>query len=130
MRLVTNDLRKAGVKIRTGNEKNTGITKEDRERTDAIVQRYSNSVFSNHIGKIKTDPVELQYGKGFKPIQPPRILVPFHYQERLARHLEKLREEEVIEDIDPREPIDCLLNVSISDKKEERDQAEHRCEAT
>ena len=32
-------------------------------------------------------------------------------------HLQKLREDGVIEDVDPREPIDCVLNIALSEKK-------------
>ena len=32
-------------------------------------------------------------------------------------HLRKLKKEDVIEDVNPAEPIDCILNVAISEKK-------------
>ena len=60
---------------------------------------------------MKIKPVKLEYERGFRPIQPPRFAVPYHYHERLSRHLQKLREDGVIED------VDCFLNIALSEKK-------------
>ena len=43
--------------------------------------------------------------------------MPYHYQERLATHLRKLKAEDVIERVNPAEPVDCILNIAISEKK-------------
>ena len=61
--------------------------------------------------------VKLKYEDGFKPVQPARYPVPYHYQERLATHLRKLEAEGVVEKVNPAEPIDCILNIAISEKK-------------
>ena len=68
---------------------------------------------------MKIKPVVLQYDKDFRPTQPPRYPVPYHYQEKVAQHLRQLKAEGIIEDVDPSEPIDCVLNVAISEKKTE-----------
>ena len=47
-------------------------------------------------------------------MQPPRIPVPYHYRDRLTVHLQKLKSEDIIEDVALSEPIDCVLNVVIS----------------
>ena len=81
------------------------------------VERYMGSVFSEQIGKMKVKPVELQYEAGFRAVQPARYPVPYHYQERLTTHLKKLKKEGVVEDVNPAEPTDCILNIAISEKK-------------
>ena len=85
--------------------------------TMAIVKRFHNTVFLPGIGCIKTEPVKLAFEKDFKPIQPPRRGVPYHYQERLADHLELMEREGAIKPIDPREEVNCTMNVVITDKK-------------
>ena len=110
-------LRDAGIHVRTEKPASTPISEQDKATTMAIVQKYTGSVFTDTIGKMKTRPITLQYDEGFKPIQPPRYPVPYHYRERLTNHLEKLKAEGVIEDVEPSEPIDCVLNVAISEKK-------------
>ena len=62
-------------------------------------------------------PVTLQYERGLKPTQPPRYPVPYHYQDKLTTHLQQLTREGIIEDVHPAEPVDCILNLSISEKK-------------
>ena len=61
--------------------------------------------------------VVLEYNPGFKPIQPPIRSVPYHYREPLSQHLNLMRREGVIEDVNPIKPIDCVLNVDITEKK-------------
>ena len=41
----------------------------------------------------------------------------YHYQERLATHLRKLEAEGVVERVKPAEPVDCILNIAILEKK-------------
>ena len=61
--------------------------------------------------------MKLRYKDGFKPVQRARYPVPYHYQERLATHLMKLKAEDVIKRANPAEPVDCILNITISEKK-------------
>ena len=84
----------------------------------AVVDKFKGTAISDKIGKVRVKPVKLEHEQGFRPVQPPRFAVPYHYQERLSKHLEKLREDGVIEDVDPREPIDCILNIALSEKKQ------------
>ena len=63
------------------------------------------------------DPVVLEHEPGFKPIQPPRRSVPYHYRKPLSKHLDLMRREGVIEDVDPNKPIDCVMNAVITNKK-------------
>ena len=68
-----------------------------------IVANFTGPVFTDRIGKMQTRPVVLQYETGFTPTQPPRYPVPYRYQERIAEHLQKLKAEGVIQDVDPSE---------------------------
>ena len=43
--------------------------------------------------------------------------MPYHYQDRLTDHLELMEKEGAIEPVDPREEVDCTMNVVITDKK-------------
>ena len=83
----------------------------------ATVDKFKGTAISDKIGKVKVKPVRLEYEQGFRPIQPPGFAVPYHNQELLSKHLQKLRDDGVIEDVDPREPIDCILNIALSEKK-------------
>ena len=89
----------------------------DKTATMAIVKRFHSTVFFPGIGCIKTEPVKLAFEKDFKPTQPLRRGVPYHYQERLADHLELMEREGAIKHIDPREEINCTMSVVITDKK-------------
>ena len=46
-------------------------------------------------------------------------IIPYAYQPKLSAHLRNLRRDKVITDVDPSEPIDCILNVTICEKKTE-----------
>ena len=83
----------------------------------ATVGKFKGTAKSDKIGKVKVKPVRLEYEQGFRPIQPPGFAVPYHYQELLSKHLQKLRDDGVIEDVDSRETIDCILNVALSERK-------------
>ena len=114
---IPNMLRRAGKKIDTRKPEIKGFSAEEKKKTMKIVNYFKGSVFSDRIGLIKTPPVELQYEKGFKAVQPHRYGVPYHYQARLDEHLDRLTAEGIIEDVEPREKVDIVLNVAISEKK-------------
>ena len=114
---VPDRLREAGIKVDTEKRVMYKIPEAGRKEAEHIVHEYTGSVFTDRIGAMKVPPIILQYEKGFRPTQPPRYPVPYHYQGRLATHLKQLTKEGVIEDVHPAEPIDCTLNLSISEKK-------------
>ena len=110
--------RAIGFKVDTGKRKEEEIKHEEKEAAMLIVQQYHNTVFLPGIGCIKTKPIEFNFEDGFSPIQPPRRGVPYHYQSQLSKHLSMMRQEGAIEDVNPREAVDCVMNVVITDKKE------------
>ena len=110
-------LRAAGFTVNTSRGRAEEIKQEDREEAMSIVKSFHNTVFLPGIGCIKTDPVKFSFDKNFKPIQPPRRGVPYHYQSRLSEHLEMMRKEGAMEDVNPREVVECTMNLVITEKK-------------
>ena len=107
----------AGVIVRTGTKVLPRIDQKEKDRAWGIVNLHKVSVFMPGVGKIKVESVVLEHEQGFWPVQPPRRSVPYHYRERLSKHLAMMRREGVSEDVDPREPIDAVLNLVITNKK-------------
>ena len=116
---IPDKLRKAGVTVCTQKPANPEIPTEVKREAQKIVDEFTGPVYTDRTGKAQTTAVTLQYESGFKPTQPPRLPVPYHYQERVAAHLRKLKSEDIIEDVDPSERIDCVLNIVVSEKKTE-----------
>ena len=110
-------LRKAGIEVRTEKPVSEALPEDTVSAAMRIVHNFTGPVFTDRIGHVKTRPVVLQYEENFKPIQPPRYPVPYHYQEKIAEHLRKLKKEGVIEDVDPAESVDCVLNIAVSEKR-------------
>ena len=109
-------LRQAGIPV-SSPEIRTVHEPIDRSAAEKIAAQYTGTVLTDKVGSMRIRPVKLRYEADFKPTQPPRYPVPFHYKDRLSTHLDKLRREGVIEDVDPSQPIDCVLNIAISEKK-------------
>ena len=110
-------LRKAGKEVITESPPLHKVKTKGKEEAMRIVNRYKGQVFMDKVGKMKMEAVKLQYEAGFKPVQPARYPVPYHYQERLATHQRRLEAEGVVEKVKPEEPIDCILNIAILEKK-------------
>ena len=104
------------VKVETSRPTPEKVPSNERQRIQDIVEEYKSSVFSGHIGKMKQEPVHLDYVEGFSPKQPPYRPMPIHYQAKVSEHLEFLRKESVIEDVDPKDSYECVMNVVITDK--------------
>ena len=98
-------------------EKPETISKEAREKTMETVQSFKGSVFQEKkVGKLKIQPVSLPSDPSYRATQPPFRNVPLHYQKKVSELLQFLRENDVIEDVDPKEIHKCILNVVITDK--------------
>ena len=95
------------------------VTEVDKSVAMRLVHKSTGSVFSDRTGRMKIPPVKLEYEEGFVPTQPHRQVIPHAYQPKLSAHLRNLRRDQVITDVDPSEPIDCILNVTICEKKTE-----------
>ena len=115
---IPDKLRKAGIRVETSRLPNVEISEKEKNSSLQIVNRHIGLVFSDRVGCLQTDPVKLQYEPNFVPVQPPRYGIPYRYQDRVSAHLKNMRRDGVIEDVDPAEVVDCVLNVAISEKKE------------
>ena len=110
-------LRRTGKQVSTKKPDTHAIDEETKQEAQAIVDAFKGTVLTERIGDMNIKPIQLQYEEGFRPIQPARYPVPHHYREQLTTHLTKLKKEGIVEDVNPSEPIDCVLNIAISTKK-------------
>ena len=112
-------LRKSlNIDVQTMPKKTFTISKQEKELCMEIVNKYKGTVFNDHkIGKVLTKPIHLEFEQDFIPVQPNYRPVPIHYKTKVSKHLQFLREQDVIEDVDPSSTFDCVLNVVITEKK-------------
>ena len=85
-------LRKAGKEVITKRPPLHRVKTKGKEEAKRIVNGYKGPVFTNRVG-MKVEEVKLRYEDRLKPVKPARYPVPYHYQERLAKHLKKLEGE-------------------------------------
>ena len=105
------------VEVTTKRPNTPEISQECKNKTMALLQTYKGSVLSdNKIGKLQCQPVSLPSNTHFQPTQPPFRNIPIHYQGKVSNLLTFLRENDVIEDVDPKEIHDCVLNTVITEK--------------
>ena len=77
------------VKIETSHGTSAKISDAARKEINKLINKYKGLVFKeNGIGKIKCDPIHLDYDK---PTQPPFHNITLHYQKEVSNHLEFLR---------------------------------------
>ena len=81
------------------------------------MKKYMGLFFSERIGYMKVTPVQLECEQKFKLVKPAHYPVPYYYQNRLGEHIKKLRKERVMEDVHLAEPVYCILNLAILEKK-------------
>ena len=93
------DLQSAGIKINA----NRGATKEvdadEEQRIEQIVSKHE-PMFSG-IGLLKGEDVKFDIDPAIEPVAEAFRGVPLAYQDRLSDHLQVLRDNEKIEDVDP-----------------------------
>ena len=107
---------KLGVEVKTSRPPPDTVPAEEQARVHQLVEEFIGTVFSDKIGCIKTSPVVLDFDPKHKPTQPPYRPIPLHYRDRVSAHLDKLKEEGIITDVDPRKSYDCVMNTVITDK--------------
>ena len=106
------------IDIQTEPTETSSISKQGKDKCMEIVSTHKGSVFNEHkIEKIKTNPVHLDYRDDFTPTQPNYRPIPLHYKSKVTKHLQFLREQGVIEDVDPTITHKCVLNVVVTEKK-------------
>ena len=105
-----------GVTVVTNKPPPEPVPADEQARVLQLVDEFKGTVFTDKIGCMKTSPVVLDFDPKFKPTQPPFRPIPIHYREKISEHLQKLREEGVITDVDPRKPYECVMNTVITEK--------------
>ena len=94
------------------------VEKVELEKVMETVRKCKGVVFNGqNIGKINCEPIHLEYESDFKPEQPRFRNVQINYQPKVSKLLDFLRKQDVIEDVDPKDNYDCVMNVVVTDKK-------------
>ena len=105
------------VTVTTGRDVLPRIDPKEKAQAWGIVNGHRAGAFRPRVGKLKMKLVVLEHEPGFRRIQPPRRWVPYHYREQLSQHLDLMRKEGIIKDVDPKEPVNAILNLVITNKK-------------
>lgn len=105
-----------GVKVRTNRPPPREVPSEEVAKVNQLVEDYLGTVFTDRVGCLKIKPIELDFDPKFRPTQPPYRPIPYHYREKISEHLQKLRDEGVITDVDPKKSYDCVMNVVVTEK--------------
>ena len=105
-----------GVKVVTNRPPPEPIPAEELAKVLQLVEEFTGTVFTDKIGCMKTSPVVLDFDPKFKPTQPPYRPIPIHYRDKISSHLQKLRDEGIITDVDPRKSYPCVMNTVITEK--------------
>ena len=93
------------------------LSPDGQRQIEELVDHYKGSVFDDtRVGLMNIPPIHLDYDAGHTPVQPQFRNIPFHYRDRVSKHLQFLREQGVISDVDPRESYKCVMNCVITDK--------------
>ena len=109
------------VKVETVGTVEESIPTNEKQRVQKLIDRFKGLVFSEKkIGKVQMKPIHLEVEPDYIPPQPQFHNTPIHYQKQLSEHLQFLREQKAITDIDPSEShtYDCVMNTVITDKKD------------
>ena len=102
------------IEVDTHPEDNRTATETEIAEVMKTVQSYEGVVFNdNKVGKLITTPIHLEYDKEHIPEQPRFHNVPIHYQPEVSKLLKFLRQQNVITDVDPRDPYECIMNVVL-----------------
>ena len=81
------------------------------------VSRKPSSYWSEGCGKNEFPSLALEQKLSSTKQEVSLTRVPYHNQELLSKHLQKLPDDVVIKDVDPRELLECILNIALSEKK-------------
>ena len=105
-----------GVQVQTERPLVQPAPAEEQARVKHLVEEYIGTIFTERIRCIKTSPVMLDFDPKFTPTQPPYRPIPIHYRDKVSAHLQRLRDDRIITDIDPRETYDSVMNTVITEK--------------
>ena len=107
---------KLRVKVRTNRPPAREVPSEEVAKVNQLVEGYLGKVFTDRIGCLKIKPIKLDYNPKFKPTQPLYRPIPYHYREKISKHHQKLRDERVMTDVDPKKSYDCVISAVVTEK--------------
>ena len=111
------------VEVETVGTVQESIPADEREKVQQLIDSYKGLVFSeDKIGSVNMSPIHLEVDPNYVPPQPQFHNTPIHYQEQLSDHLQFLRDQKAMIDIDPSDSqtYDCVMNTVITDKKDDQ----------
>ena len=118
VKLVANDLQTAGIKINANRGAAKEVDADEEQRIEQIVSKHE-PMFSG-IGLLKGEEVKFDIDPAIEPVAEAFRGVPLAYQDRLSDHLQYLRDNDKIEDVDPTNYHGWQSNVVITEKKNGR----------
>ena len=122
---ITANLEKSNIRVETRPKQKEPITAAEQGRINIIISKFPNVIKNddeagsglllNKAGKIEE--VEFHIDHTVPPVSAPYKPIPLAYQARLSEHLQQLRKEDKIEDVDPNTECPWVSNVVITEKK-------------
>ena len=109
---ITANIRAAGIQIKSQKDPDVSIPVDEQTRVQDTNDKHP-SAFSG-IGLLKDEKVD----QTVPPVASPYRPVPLAYQKKLSAHLQSLRKENKIEDVDPNDHCPWISNVVITEKKQ------------
>ena len=113
---ITANIQAAGIQIKSQKDPDESIPVDEQTRVQDIIDKHP-PAFSG-IGLLKDEAVSFHIDQTVPPVASPYRPVPLAYQKKLSAHLQSLREENKIEDVDPNDHCPWISNVVITEKKQ------------
>ena len=102
--------------IKCQKDPDESIPVDEQTRVQNIIDKHP-SAFSG-IGLLKDEEVSFHIDQTVPLVASPYRPVPLAYRKKLSAHLQSLREENKIEDVDPNDHCPWISNVVITEKKQ------------
>ena len=113
---VASNLQASGIPIKAEVEHAKEPDTEEQKRIDDILETYTD-VFEGK-GLMLDGEVQFDVDTHIPPTSAPYRPVPLAYREKLSKHLQELRDQDKIEDVDPTTHNTWISNVVITEKKD------------
>ena len=114
--LVTSDLKANGIRIMSERESEPPIGPDEQGRIDAILDNHENCF--RGVGLLVGDEAHFHIDPTVPPVCAPYRPMAIAYQAEMSKHLQELRDQDKIEDINPDELCEWTSNVVVTHKKE------------
>jgi hypothetical protein len=107
------NLQASGIPVQSTKDPDVPIPPDEQARVQALIDKHP-TAFSG-IGLLKDEEVSFHIDQKVPPVAAPYRPIPLAYREKLSSHLQALREENKIEDVDPNEHCPWISNVVITE---------------